>query len=73
MDETGVGHRPWQLGAAGRQWFDRGLATALLLPSLAMPAAGVDPRWIVLSFVQVLPLYWRRTQIGRAHAELQSR
>ncbi|WP_248579965.1 sensor histidine kinase [Nocardioides sp. InS609-2] len=61
MDETGVGRRPWQLEAAGRQWFDRVLATVLLLPSLAMPVAGVDPRWIVLSVVQVLPLYWRRT------------
>ncbi|WP_426242905.1 sensor histidine kinase [Nocardioides sp. LHG3406-4] len=60
MNETGAGRRPWQLGASGRRWFDRVLATTLLLPALAMPVAGVDPWWTVLSFVQVLPLYWRR-------------
>ena len=59
VDES-VLRRPWQLGARSRLWFDRALATALLVSAFAMVVAGVDPLWIVLSVAQILPLYWRR-------------
>ena len=49
--------------AAGRArpaWFDIGLATALLLPVIAVPARGSRSTWTVLCVVQIVPLYWRR-------------
>jgi len=50
----------WRLGERGRRWFDIGLATALLLPVIAVPASGQPLTWTVLCVVQIVPLYWRR-------------
>jgi signal transduction histidine kinase len=52
--------RPLRLGPRGRWWFDVTLATCLLLPAFATPA--VDAGWVglVVSLVQLVPLYWRR-------------
>ena len=50
----------WRLGPRGQRWFDAVLATILLLPALGTPL--VDAGWVglVVSLVQLVPLYWRR-------------
>ncbi len=60
VDETGVGRRPWQLGARGRRWFDRALVAGLLLPVAAFPVAGLTWEWSLLGILQIVPLWWRR-------------
>ncbi len=52
---------PWRLPERARPWFDAALAVALLVPVPLMVLAGIDPWWPVLSFLQVLPLFWRRS------------
>lgn len=45
-------------------WFDRSLATGLLLPLLLYPFAGLEPVTVPLSLAQLVPLYWRRSHPG---------
>jgi signal transduction histidine kinase len=52
----------WRLDAAGRRRFDLALASALLLPIIAFPFAGVASSATVLSILEILPLYRRRTR-----------
>lgn len=51
---------PWRLGPRTRWWFDVVVATALVAGSLVMIAIGTAG--FVLSVVQTLPLYLRRTR-----------
>lgn len=50
----------WRLGPRGERWFDAALATCLLLPALATPLVEAGWAGLVVSLVQLVPLYWRR-------------
>ena len=60
MDEPELHAQRWRLTERGRRWFDIALATALLVPVVAMPIAGQPATWTVLCVVQLVPLYFRR-------------
>jgi signal transduction histidine kinase len=60
VDEPELLGQRWRLTERGRRWFDVALATALLLPVIAVPVAGQPLTWTVLCVVQIVPLYLRR-------------
>ncbi|KQW47137.1 hypothetical protein ASC77_18355 [Nocardioides sp. Root1257] len=53
-------HQPWRLSPRGQVWFDVALATALLVPALAMPFTDAGWTGLVVAVGQLAPLYWRR-------------
>lgn len=58
---TAPAHRqPWRLGPRGQRWFDIALATALVTPAALTPLTDHGWTGLVISLVQLVPLYWRR-------------
>jgi signal transduction histidine kinase len=60
MDAAHAPRQPWRLGERGERWFDRVLATALLLPVLGFLFVDDALTWTLLGLGQLGPLYWRR-------------
>ncbi|MBZ5739064.1 sensor histidine kinase [Nocardioides mangrovi] len=66
---TTLAHRqPWRLGPRGERWFDATLATALLLPALAIPFTDAGWAGFGLAVAQLVPLFWRRHHAVLAYA-----
>ena len=53
---------PWTLSARWRRWFDRTLVLGLLgMSSLVLVLSGTEGLPLVLTILQIAPLWWRRS------------
>jgi len=57
--EQGTG-LPWRLGPRATRWFDAVLVGLLLLPTPVMAAESVSWSKVVLTVLELAPLWWRR-------------